>query len=116
MKYFFFYQNMYFLHGKITRRHRRKIVGKNGEILTCKNKVVMTIRSVKSLLEKCHYLTFLRDITFSRPLYPPKVTFWPFYNLAVRFTDNFIIKQCPYSQWEVEGGRDEPVPAAWPPG
>jgi hypothetical protein len=31
------------------------------------NQVFMTIISVKSLLEKCHYLTFLRDITFSRP-------------------------------------------------
>jgi hypothetical protein len=48
----------------------------------------MKIISVKSLLEKCHDLTFLRDITFSRPLYPPKVTFWSFYNLAGRFTDN----------------------------
>jgi hypothetical protein len=80
---------MYFLHAQITRRHRRKIVGKNGEILTCKK--IRTIISVKSLLEKCHYLTFLRDITFSRPLYPPKATFWPFYNLAGGGTGNLII-------------------------
>ncbi len=62
-----------------------KYCPKNDEIFTKKNRVVMTIISVQSLLEKCHYLTFLRGITFSRPLYH---FFWPFYNLAAGGTGN----------------------------